>query len=85
MQLPSEIMSKIMLYHSNIQFSKEELLEMVHIRNQFLVCVCCEMNGEADVLYSILDRDKRIGKKFFKWLNPYGWIYVYNDYYYVSD
>lgn len=85
MELPREIISKIMLYHSNIRFSKEELLEAVHLRHKFLLCVICETNGEVDILYTILDTDKRIGKKFFKWLNPCGWIYTYNDYYYIPD
>lgn len=85
MELPREIVSKIMLYHSNIRFSKEELLEAVKLRHKFLLCIVCETNGEVDILYTILDTDKRIGKKFFKWLNPYGWTYVYNDYYDLSD
>ena len=85
MELPTEIISKIMTYHSNLRFSKEELLDAVKLRNKFLLCVICETNGEVDILYTILDTDKRIGKKFFKWLNPYGWNYVYNDYYYLSD
>ena len=85
MELPAEIVSKIMIYHSNIRFSKEELLDAVKLRNKYLLCITCETNGEVDILYSILDSDKRIGKKFFKWLNPYGWTYVYNDYYYIPD
>ena len=85
MELPAEIVSKIMIYHSNIRFSKEELLDAVKLRNKYLLCITCETNGEVEILYSILDSDKRIGKKFFKWLNPYAWSYVYNDYYYLSD
>jgi len=81
MELPAEIISKIMMYHSNIRFSKEELLDAVKLRNKFLWCITCETNGEVEILYTILDSDKRIGKKFFKWLNPCAWSYVYNDYY----
>ena len=53
MELPSEIISKIMMYHSNIRFSKEELLDAVKLRNKFLLCIICETNGEVDILYSI--------------------------------
>jgi hypothetical protein len=85
MEFPPEIVSKIMLYHSNIRFSKDELLDYVRIYQGHLKCIECELYGDMDTLFTILYSDKRIGKRFFKWVDGYEWRTLYNDHYNISN
>lgn len=77
MDLPPEIISKIMTYHSNIKFSKAELLNYVEQYQKYLKCIECELYGDIDKLFKILYTNKSIDKRFFKWVDPYDWTSLY--------
>lgn len=87
MELPSEIVSKIMTYHSNIQFDKRELLDYVWVNQKFYECIYCELYGYNRALLWILDLDERIGELFFKWVvkriaPEFDWEELYHEHYY---
>ena len=87
MELPSEIVSKIMTYHSNLRFDKKELLNYVWVNQRFYECIYCEIQGYNTALLMILDLDERIGELFFKWAvkeiaREFVWEELYQDHYY---
>ena len=93
MELPAEIVSKIMTYHSNIRFDKGELLDYVWVYQKFYECIYCELHNYNKALLMILDLDERIGELFFKWVvkriapeldwdELYHWENLYHEHYY---
>uniref|UniRef100_A0A6C0JUE1 Uncharacterized protein n=1 Tax=viral metagenome TaxID=1070528 RepID=A0A6C0JUE1_9ZZZZ len=86
MELPDEIISKIMTYHSNVRFDKDELLDSVKLRKTYYECTNCATKGNIYILYNLLDSDERVGVLFFKWvvkhINPeWYWRDLYYDHY----
>lgn len=87
MQLPDEIIAKIMTYHSNIRFDKDDLLDSVKVRKKYYKCTRYVTKGNMSKLYNLLDSDERVGVFFFKWvvkrIKPeWNWKDLYDDHYY---
>ena len=86
MQLPDEIIAKIMTYHSNLRFDKDELLDYVKVRKTYYLCIRYATKGDMRELYNLLDSDERVGVFFFKWVETcikpeWRWEDLYHDHY----
>ena len=86
MQLPDEIIAKIMTYHSNIRFDKDELLDSANVRRKHYKCIHYVTKGNIRELYNQLDSDERVGILFFKWVTTvikpnWKWKDLYRNHY----